>query len=162
MTLSIEPRLGQPGDLDRASDSAAAPPGRQKTDVELPILRAQRPVPDARLRRRRRASRLRRRILTLNVLALVIPVAGLLYLENSLASHAFTPDRVAVLKVLASQAAISLENTRLYGDLREREARIRRLVDSNIIGIVIYAYYGFRHSMLRGKVETFTEELGEA
>ena len=82
MTLSIEPRLGQPGDLDRASDSAAAPAGRQKTDVELPILRAERPVPDARLRRRRRASRLRRRILTLNVLALVIPVAGLLYLDQ--------------------------------------------------------------------------------
>ncbi|HTO81845.1 MAG TPA: stimulus-sensing domain-containing protein [Methylomirabilota bacterium] len=82
MTLSIEPRLGQPGDLDRASDSAAAPAGRQKTDVELPILRAERPVPDARRRRRRRASRLRRRILTLNVLALVIPVAGLLYLDQ--------------------------------------------------------------------------------
>ena len=62
---------------------------------------------------------------------------GVLYLENSLASHVFTPARIAVLKLLASQAAISLENARLYDDLREREARIRRLVDSNIIGIMI-------------------------
>ena len=43
-----------------------------------------------------------------------------------------------VLKLLASQAAMSLENTRLYGDLQEREATIRRLVDSNIIGIFVW------------------------
>ena len=64
-------------------------------------------------------------------------LTGLLYLENTLTSHAFTPDRIAVLELLAAQAAISLENTRLYGDLQEREAKIRRLVDANIIGIFI-------------------------
>ena len=57
-------------------------------------------------------------------------LTGLLYLENNLASHAFTPARMAVLKLLASEAAISLENTRLYGELKEREARIRRLTGS--------------------------------
>jgi PAS domain S-box-containing protein len=62
---------------------------------------------------------------------------GVLYLENNLASHVFTPERISVLELLASQAAISLENARLYNDLGEREARIRRLVDSNIVGIVI-------------------------
>lgn len=63
---------------------------------------------------------------------------GLLYLENNLAPRVFTPGRQAVLKLIASQAAISLENTRLYRDLAERESRIRRLVDSNVIGIVIW------------------------
>jgi PAS domain S-box-containing protein len=67
---------------------------------------------------------------------------GVLYLENNLASHAFTPARISVLELLASQAAISLENARLYNDLREREARIRRLVDSNIVGIVIWDAQG--------------------
>ena len=67
---------------------------------------------------------------------------GVLYLENNLASHVFTPARIAVLKLLASQAAISLENTRLYSDLQEREAKIRRLVDANIIGIVIWDLEG--------------------
>jgi PAS domain S-box-containing protein len=62
---------------------------------------------------------------------------GVLYLENSLASHVFTPARIAVLKLLASQAAIALENARLYRDVAEREAKIRRLVDANIIGIFI-------------------------
>jgi PAS domain S-box-containing protein len=62
---------------------------------------------------------------------------GILYLENNLASRVFTPARIAVLKLLASQAAISLENTRLYRDLAQREAKIRRLVDANIVGIFI-------------------------
>ena len=62
---------------------------------------------------------------------------GVLYLENRLASRVFTPARVAVLKVLASQAATALENSRLYSDLREREARIRRLIDCNVVGVCI-------------------------
>jgi C4-dicarboxylate-specific signal transduction histidine kinase len=50
---------------------------------------------------------------------------GLLYLENNLTPHVFTPTRLTVLKLLASQAAISLENTRLYRDLEEREGALR-------------------------------------
>ncbi len=42
---------------------------------------------------------------------------GVLYLENNLASHVFTPARIAVLKLLSSQAAISLQNARLYAEL---------------------------------------------
>src|SRR5262249_41940990 len=67
---------------------------------------------------------------------------GVLYLENNLTPHVFTPERVTVLKVLASQAAISLENTRLYRDLADREAKIRRLVDANILGICIWKLEG--------------------
>ena len=67
---------------------------------------------------------------------------GVLYLENNLAPRVFAPARIAVLKLLASQAAISLENTRLYRDLAQREAKIRRLVDANIIGIVIWKNEG--------------------
>jgi PAS domain S-box-containing protein len=64
-------------------------------------------------------------------------LTGILYLENNLTPRAFTPDRVALLTVLASQAAISLENSRLYRDVADREGKIRRLVDANIIGIFI-------------------------
>jgi PAS domain S-box-containing protein len=67
---------------------------------------------------------------------------GVLYLENNLAPQVFTPTKIAVLKLLASQAAISLENTRLYHDLQEREARIRRLVDANVMGIFIWNLEG--------------------
>ncbi len=65
-------------------------------------------------------------------------VIGVLFLENNLAPQVFAPPQIAVLKMVASQAAVSLENTRLYRDLAEREARIRRLVDSDIIGIVMW------------------------
>jgi len=61
----------------------------------------------------------------------------MLYLENNLTPSAFTPSRMAILKLLASEAAISIENARLYRDLADREGRIRRLVEANIIGIII-------------------------
>ena len=64
-------------------------------------------------------------------------LTGILFLENTLTSQAFTPARIGVLELLAAQAAISLEKTRLYTDLQEREAKVRRLVDANIIGILI-------------------------
>jgi predicted ATPase/GAF domain-containing protein len=54
---------------------------------------------------------------------------GVLYLENRLTPHVFTPARMAVLKLLASGAAMSMENTHLYSDLQEREARISALKD---------------------------------
>ena len=49
-------------------------------------------------------------------------LTGIMYLENNLTSGVFTPARMALLEVLASDAAISLENARLYRDLQEREA----------------------------------------
>jgi PAS domain S-box-containing protein len=47
---------------------------------------------------------------------------GMLYLENNLTPHVFTPTRTAVLRLLASQAAISLENTHLYEALCRSES----------------------------------------
>jgi PAS domain S-box-containing protein len=49
-------------------------------------------------------------------------LVGALYLENNLTPRAFTAGRIAVLEVLATQAAISLENARLYSDLQHSEA----------------------------------------
>jgi predicted ATPase/transcriptional regulator with GAF, ATPase, and Fis domain len=48
---------------------------------------------------------------------------GLLYLENNLTTGAFTAERIKILDVIASQAAISLENAHLY---RERTQEIER------------------------------------
>jgi predicted ATPase/signal transduction histidine kinase len=51
---------------------------------------------------------------------------GVLYLENNLTSRVFTPARSAVLKLLASQAAISLEIAYLYTDLKQENSERRR------------------------------------
>ena len=69
-------------------------------------------------------------------------LTAVLYLENNLTPRVFTPTRITVLKLLASQAAISLENTRLYRDLEKREAKIRRLVEANVVGIVMWTLEG--------------------
>ncbi|MCB0180951.1 MAG: AAA family ATPase, partial [Anaerolineae bacterium] len=46
-------------------------------------------------------------------------VIGVLYLENNLTSAAFTPARVETTQILASQAAISLENARLHEEMKQ-------------------------------------------
>ena len=67
---------------------------------------------------------------------------GMLYIENQMVPGLFSPARIAMLELLASQAAIALENARLIHDLGEREAKVRRLVDANIIGIFIWQLDG--------------------
>ncbi|HFQ92962.1 MAG TPA: GAF domain-containing protein, partial [Anaerolineae bacterium] len=55
-------------------------------------------------------------------------LTGILYLENDLATGAFTRDRLAVLQALAAQAAISIENARLYGRLEEHSRTLEQQV----------------------------------
>jgi PAS domain S-box-containing protein len=79
-------------------------------------------------------------------------VLGAVYLENRRSPAKLTAARRDVLHVIASQAAISLENADLYSNLaaenRERERaqealrqslqRVQRLVESNIIGVMFW------------------------
>jgi PAS domain S-box-containing protein len=51
---------------------------------------------------------------------------GVLYLENNLAPGVFTPNRLAILELLASQAAISLDHARLYADLIQENNERRK------------------------------------
>ncbi|MBV8641524.1 MAG: AAA family ATPase [Verrucomicrobia bacterium] len=53
-------------------------------------------------------------------------LVGVLYLENNLTAGAFTSDRIAVLELLASQAAISLEHAQLYADLQQENIERKR------------------------------------
>jgi PAS domain S-box-containing protein len=72
-------------------------------------------------------------------------LVGVLYLENNLTRCAFTSDRVAVLELLASQAAISLENATLYSDLQREEQNFR---------LIVHTVPGFLCTMTaRGEVE---------
>jgi len=56
-------------------------------------------------------------------------VSGILYLENDLTTSAFTEDRVELLNVLSSQAAISIENARLYEQLGEYNRTLEQKVE---------------------------------
>jgi PAS domain S-box-containing protein len=54
-------------------------------------------------------------------------LVGALYLENGLTPGAFTPDRITVLQLLTSQAAVALENATLYSDLQLQAELLQRL-----------------------------------
>jgi PAS domain S-box-containing protein len=62
-------------------------------------------------------------------------LTGILYLENLHSTHAFTPDRISVLKLLASQAAIAIENSRLYQQLNDSRNRYLSLYQNAVEGI---------------------------
>ncbi|ACC81220.1 trifunctional serine/threonine-protein kinase/ATP-binding protein/sensor histidine kinase [Nostoc punctiforme] len=49
---------------------------------------------------------------------------GILYLENSLTTGAFTQNRLEVLRLLTAQAAISLQNAMLYNNLAVAKAQL--------------------------------------
>jgi predicted ATPase/GAF domain-containing protein/tRNA A-37 threonylcarbamoyl transferase component Bud32 len=54
---------------------------------------------------------------------------GILYLENNITIGAFTPERVETLRILAAQAAISLENARLYEQLKDYNRTLEQKVE---------------------------------
>ncbi len=56
-------------------------------------------------------------------------LSGILYLENNLTTDAFTSDRIEVLRILSAQAAISIENARLYGQLEDYNRNLEMRVD---------------------------------
>lgn len=57
---------------------------------------------------------------------------SIVYLENNLSRGVFTPDRIEVIKVLSAQAAISIENARLYQTLEDKvRERTTQLAQAN-------------------------------
>lgn len=75
-------------------------------------------------------------------------ITGLLYLQNTLTSHAFPPDRAFMLRTLSSQAAISIDNARLYGNLEALNRSYTRFVPHEFLEIL-------------GKSSILSVELGD-
>ncbi|MDT9188576.1 MAG: AAA family ATPase [Limnospira sp. PMC 894.15] len=65
---------------------------------------------------------------------------GILYLENNLTIGAFTSDRVELLKFLCSQAAISLENGRLYEESQTYNHKLKQYVEKLELSEARYRY----------------------
>ncbi|MBD2527606.1 hybrid sensor histidine kinase/response regulator [Nostoc sp. FACHB-133] len=60
-------------------------------------------------------------------------LGGVVYFENNLMADAFTPARLKVLKLLSSQAAISIENARLYTDLESANTTLEAKVEERTL-----------------------------
>jgi PAS domain S-box-containing protein len=108
-------------------------------------------------------------------------LVGALYLENNLIPRAFTSDRLAVLELLASQAAISLDHARLYTELtqedidrrkaeealRESEQRLQDIIDNttaiifvkdlNLRYLLVNREYERRHHVRREQIRGKTD-----
>jgi PAS domain S-box-containing protein len=61
---------------------------------------------------------------------------GIIYLENNLTSNAIAPSRIAVIRLLATEAAMSLENLHLYSDIQDRDTKTRRIIDSALDAVL--------------------------
>ncbi|APR81086.1 Signal transduction histidine kinase CheA [Minicystis rosea] len=82
------------------------------------------------------ASRRPRSLLCLPILRQA-ELVGILYLENNLISGAFTRERLTVVELLASQAAISLQNATLFTALRRGEQQLRAIIDNSMAVIYV-------------------------
>lgn len=67
---------------------------------------------------------------------------GILYLENNLIQGAFNLERLAILKLLSSQAAISLQNAKLYGDLNTSQQELYQLLETVPVGVSLHQLTG--------------------
>lgn len=56
-------------------------------------------------------------------------LTAILYIENNLATGAFTPSRVETLKIIAAQAAISIENAHLYEQLEDYNRTLEQKIE---------------------------------
>ncbi|MBE9161614.1 AAA family ATPase [Tychonema sp. LEGE 06208] len=63
---------------------------------------------------------------------------GIVYLENNLAEGVFTPDRLEVIQLLSSQAAIALTNARLYTQVRSTQNRLNKFLNAIPLGISVH------------------------
>ena len=64
-------------------------------------------------------------------------LVGVLYLENQLATGVFTPERSQLLNLLSTQAAIAIENAKLYSKLRASESQMAQFLEAIPVGIGI-------------------------
>ncbi len=62
-------------------------------------------------------------------------LVGVLHLENQLAAGAFTPERSQVLHLLSTQAAIAIENAKLYSKLHASESQMAQFLEAIPVGI---------------------------
>jgi PAS domain S-box-containing protein len=82
---------------------------------------------------------------------------ALIYLENNLVSHAFKEQSLMALRTLATQAAISLENAILYGQLEEYKNKLQAILD-NTTAIIYLKDTQYKYILVNQQYETLLQK----
>jgi predicted ATPase/GAF domain-containing protein len=69
-------------------------------------------------------------------------LTGIIYLENNLTVGAFTQERLEILQLLSSQAAIAITNAKLYTELEENQHRLNQFLEAMPVGVSVYDAQG--------------------
>ena len=67
---------------------------------------------------------------------------GIVYLENNLTTGAFTQQRLEILQVLSSQAAIAITNAQLYTELQENQSQLAQFLEAMPVGVSVHDLTG--------------------
>ena len=84
-------------------------------------------------------------------------LVGVLYLENQLATGAFTPERSQLLSLLSTQAAIAIENAKLYSEQRASRSQMTQFLEAIPLGVAVVDaagrpyYFNQQATQLTGK-----------
>jgi len=86
-------------------------------------------------------------------------IISIVYLENNLTVGAFTPERVELLKVLSGQAAISIQNSKLYTEIRESENRLTQFLEAIPVGVSVVDASGKLYYNNRAAIQLLGKEV---
>lgn len=95
---------------------------------------------------------------------------GIVYLENNLAEGVFTSERLEVIQLLSTQAAISLTNARLYTQVSSTQNRLNKFLNAIPLGIsvhdakgkLVYANQVFQQLLnIQNLLESETEQISK-
>jgi PAS domain S-box-containing protein len=97
-------------------------------------------------------------------------LSGIVYLENNLATGAFSDDRIKILQLLSGQAAIAITNAKLYTEVKERESRLTQFINAMPVAVTVLDSNGricyvnqmtYQLCGINAMPETITEEILE-
>ncbi|MEA1923095.1 MAG: sigma 54-interacting transcriptional regulator [Pseudomonadota bacterium] len=69
-------------------------------------------------------------------------MVGIFYLENSLVAGVFTSLKLEMMKIISSQIAISIENARLFDQVKKGETKYRSIYENAVEGIFQVSHEG--------------------
>jgi predicted ATPase/serine phosphatase RsbU (regulator of sigma subunit) len=126
-TIAIEPNVVKLGLAAHLDDGDEAPPTlvQYVARTSEPVVLAD-AIRDARFASDPYVARVRPKSVLCVPMLQRGKLAGVLYLENNVATNAFSPARTELLQFLATQAAVAFENAKLYSQLTAATDELRR------------------------------------